>query len=124
MTESAPLQGRSILLVEDEAVVAMMVEDMLAEAGASVIGPAYSLAQALDLARSADPMHAALLDVNVAGQAVFPVAEALAARGIPFAFASGYGEGGITDAFRNRPSLQKPFHEADLLNVLSGLLDR
>lgn len=123
MTDSAPLQGRSILLVEDEAVVAMMVEDMLAEAGASVVGPAYSLAQALDLARSADPVHAALLDVNVAGQAVFPVAEALAARGIPFAFASGYGEGGIADAFRNRPALQKPFHEADLLTVLSGLFD-
>ncbi|NYZ12000.1 response regulator [Azospirillum sp. RWY-5-1] len=123
MTDSAPLQGRSILLVEDEAVVAMMVEDMLAEAGASVVGPAYSLDQALDLARSAEPVHAALLDVNVGGQAVFPVAEALAARGIPFAFASGYGEGGIVDAFRNRPSLQKPFHEADLLTVLSGLFD-
>lgn len=121
MSEPAAFKDRRILLVEDEALVAMMVEDMLRDFGATVAGPAHALAQALEFAAT-EALDAALLDVNLGGEPVYPVAEELARRGIPFAFASGYGESGIAEGFRDRPVLQKPFDEATLVSVLSGLI--
>jgi two-component SAPR family response regulator len=85
------LKGKRILVVEDEALIAVMVEDMLIEMGGEVIGPAATIDDALDMARE-HTLDAAVLDVNVRGQRIDPVAEALMARGVPVLFATGYGE--------------------------------
>lgn len=103
------LNGRRILVVEDESLVAMLLETILEDMGCEIVGPAATVAQGLTLAEG--ELDAALLDVNVAGQNVFPVAEALVARGVPFVFSTGYGEGGLPDAWRGRPTIQKPFTE-------------
>lgn len=111
--------GLRVFVAEDEALVAMLVEDMLADIGCTVVGPAANLEEALDLARSGE-MDVAVLDVNLAGRPVFPVADLLRTRGIPYVFASGYGESGISDDHRGAPVLQKPFRESDLARVLAG----
>jgi len=85
------LKGKRILVVEDEALIAVMVEDMLSDMGCSVVGPAATIEQALALAR-AEEVDGAVLDVNVRGERIDPVADALAARGVPMLFATGYGE--------------------------------
>jgi CheY-like chemotaxis protein len=85
------LKGKRILVVEDEALIAVMVEDMLAELGSIVVGPAASIETALALAKS-EAIDAAVLDVNVRGERIDPVADALFARGVPVLFATGYGE--------------------------------
>lgn len=114
------LTALKVLVVEDEALVSMLVEDMLGDLGCVVVGPAAELDEALRLATTAD-IDAALLDVNLGGRPIFPVADALRARGVPFAFASGYGEAGLSDDHRGAAVLQKPFREADLRRVLEGL---
>lgn len=85
------LNGKRILVVEDEALIAVMVEDMLTDMGSSVVGPAATIEAALKLA-GAETIDAAVLDVNVRGERIDPVADALFARGIPMLFATGYGE--------------------------------
>jgi two-component SAPR family response regulator len=85
------LKGKRILVVEDEALIAVMVEDMLMELGSDVVGPAGTIEAALELARQ-ERIDAAILDVNVRGERIDPVAEALIARGVPVLFATGYGE--------------------------------
>jgi len=114
------LTALKVLVVEDEALVSMLVEDMLTDLGCIVIGPAAEIDEALRLATTVE-IDAALLDVNLGGRPIFPVADALKARGVPFAFASGYGEAGLTEAHRGATVLQKPFREADLRRVLEGL---
>lgn len=101
--------------------VSMLVEDMLADFGCLVVGPAPDFDAAMSLANSAE-IDAALLDVNVAGRPVFPVADALKARGVPFAFASGYGAAGVEGDHRGAPVLQKPFRQIDLERALTGLM--
>ena len=113
--------ARQVLVVEDEELVAMMLADMLQELDCAVLGPAGELTQALALAQKG-ALDAALLDVSLRGTASFPVAEALQARGIPFAFMSGYGEKDFPPAFRQVPRLAKPFDLPDLQRVLGGLL--
>ena len=115
------LSSLKVLVVEDEALVSMLVEDMLTDLGCSIVGPAAEIEEALRLAGSAD-IDAALLDVNLGGRPIFPVADALKARGVPFAFASGYGEAGLTEDHRGATVLQKPFREADLRRVLETLV--
>ena len=105
------LAGRTVLVVEDEAIIAVMIADVLNELGATVLGPAGSLQQALALAD--DPrIEAAILDVNLRGERVAPIAARLFDRGIPFAFATGYGsspEGlGRTRRFSPSPSARQP----------------
>lgn len=109
-----------ILIVEDEMLVAMNIEDMLLDLGHEVAGIASRLAPALSLAGEAS-IDAAMLDVNLAGETSFPVADLLAARGIPFVFATGYGLQGIEERYRDRPLLQKPFRASDLGLVLAAL---
>lgn len=103
--------------------VSMLVEDMLTEFGCDIVGPAPDLDQALTLANDAE-LDAAILDVNVGGRQIFPVADQLKARGIPYAFASGYGEAGLVEAHRGAPVLQKPFRQGDLERVLKELAAR
>ena len=97
--------------------VAMNIEDMLLELGHEVAGLAGRLDAALALAREAE-FDLAMLDVNLAGETSFPVAEILAERGIPFLFATGYGIKGIAEEYRSYPVLQKPFRTRDLDHAL------
>jgi DNA-binding response OmpR family regulator len=103
----AGLQGRRILIVEDEAMIALDLELALERAGCVVVGPRPRLADAL-LHVDDEPFDAALLDINVHGELVFPLAELLAARGIPFVFLTGYGEVILPAHFRERPVCRKP----------------
>lgn len=123
MADEDALEGKRVFLVEDEALVAMLVEDMLADEGCTLAATANRLAEAIAKAgdRSLE-FDLAILDVNLAGEPVFPVAEALAARGVPFAFATGYGAGGLPDAWKGRPTLQKPFTSGDIRRVLSSMV--
>jgi CheY-like chemotaxis protein len=111
------LNGLRILVVEDEAAISLLLEDMLLDFGCEVIGPAARLSVALD-ALERETIDLAILDVNVAGEPIYPVAEALAQRSIPFVFSTGYGSAGIRDTFRDRPVLQKPFAQHDLKQKL------
>ncbi|HET6632207.1 MAG TPA: response regulator [Rhodanobacteraceae bacterium] len=105
-----------VLLAEDEMFVAMMLEDRLQDAGYRVL-KAARLAKCLELAES-EPIDVAVLDINLAGEASFPVATALRERGIPFVFSSGYGDEGIPDAWRGEPVIQKPYDTKELLSAL------
>ncbi|MBV9078055.1 MAG: response regulator [Methylobacteriaceae bacterium] len=115
MTGQAPgsLAGLKVLVVEDEVAISLLLEDMLLDLGCEVVGPAGRLSAALKHAE-ADAIDLALLDVNLAGEPIYPVAEVLARRGIPFVFSTGYGSAGIQDGFRDRPVVQKPFAQNDL----------
>ena len=97
--------------------VAMNIEDMLLDLGHAVAGLASRLEPALSLAREGE-FDLAMLDVNLAGETSFPVAEILAGRRIPFLFATGYGIKGIAEEYRTYPVLQKPFRAQDLEQAL------
>jgi CheY-like chemotaxis protein len=114
------LAGLRVLVVEDEMMVSMLIEDMLDDLGCKVVGPASRLDEALALAGEAE-LDCAVLDVNLGGQSIFPLADFLRAKGAPFAFATGYGDAGLREIDKGSPVLQKPFRETDLARVL-GLL--
>jgi CheY-like chemotaxis protein len=116
-----PLAGRRVLVVEDEAMIALLIQDMLADLGTTVVGPAARIDEALALARSAE-IDLAALDLNLGGEPVYPVAEALAERSIPFVFMTGYGQLGIAEAWRGRPSIAKPFRPSQLAGFLREAL--
>jgi len=116
----AKLNGLKVLVVEDEMMVSMLIEDMLGELGCEVVGPASRLDEAMSLAREAE-LDCAVLDVNLGGQPIFPLADLLRERGRPFAFATGYGDAGLREVDRGSPVLQKPFREGDLARVLGAL---
>ena len=123
---SQAFSGRRVLIVEDESLVAMLLETILEDMGCTPVGPAATVDEALRMASDGEPVDAALLDVNVAGRQVFPVAEALRDRGVPFVFSTGYGEGGLPAEWRGHPTLQKPFTEAAVRDALinaMGLAD-
>lgn len=123
---SQAFAGRRVLVVEDESLVAMLLETILEDMDCVPVGPAATVDEGLQLIGEDRPLDAALLDVNVAGKQVFPIAEALKARGVPFVFSTGYGEGGLPDEWRGQPTLQKPFTEAavrDALMKAMGLAD-
>jgi CheY-like chemotaxis protein len=115
---SAPLTGRRVLVVEDESLVAMLLETILEDMGCTPVGPAANIDDGLRMATDGERLDAALLDVNVAGRQVFPIAEALKARGVPFVFSTGYGEGGLPDEWRGQATIQKPFTEAAVRDAL------
>ena len=115
------LQGLTIMVVEDEFLVANLIEHMLEDAGCAVWGPFPRLAEAVDGAAHAD-CDAAVLDVNLAGERIFPVAEILARRNIPFLFVTGYDGGSLPKEYAGRPRLHKPFRSAELLGALSDLV--
>ena len=119
-----PLGGRRVLLVEDEALVALLEEDMLRDAGAEVVGPAGSVAEALRLIEgtAADGgLDAAVVDIGLADAAASPVADRLAALGVPFLFATGYGEHADTGGHPTAPVLAKPFDPDALVAAVEGL---
>jgi CheY-like chemotaxis protein len=119
----AELTGLRVLLVEDEAMVAMVIEDMLFDLGCEVIGPAPQVAAALQLLES-ESIDLAVLDINLGGELVFPVADRLAALGVPFVFSTGYGVAGLDERHFERPVLQKPYEAGKLAATLSAVLGR
>jgi DNA-binding response OmpR family regulator len=110
-----------VLLVEDEAMVAMFVETILEDMGVRVVGPARGVEDGLRLIEG-DRIDAALVDLNLGGVEGLPVADALAARSIPFAFVTGYGAAGLPARFADRPLLQKPFRAREVEGLVAGLL--
>jgi CheY-like chemotaxis protein len=122
LADSRTLLGRRILVVEDDAMIAMMVEDMLLDLGCTVIGPAGGLEEAVRLAAGDRALDGALLDVNLNGQSVFPLADDLRTRGVPIVFCSGYGEGGLRDVDKASGFLRKPYRTGELAEALSAAL--
>ena len=114
---TAALEGVRVLVVEDEYLVAILIEEILESAGCIVRGPIPRLPDALD-AVDHDDFDAAVLDVNLAGERINPVAQALSRRKVPFVFVTGYGEGVLSEEFAERPRLCKPFRMADLLGAV------
>jgi DNA-binding response OmpR family regulator len=119
MTEA--LQGVKVLVVEDEYLVATLMEDMLESAGCVVAGPIPRLAQAVDAA-SSEACDVAVLDINLAGERVYPVADILARRSVPFVFVTGYGVNTLPPEYAKRPRICKPFRIAELLSTISSLV--
>lgn len=115
------MNGLRVLVVEDEAAISLLLEDMLLDFGCEIVGPAARLGTALELVQNG-LIDLAILDVNVAGEPIYPVAAALAERNVPFVFSTGYGSAGIEDLYRNRPVLQKPFAQTDLQQKLHQAL--
>ena len=120
MTATRPT-GSSVFLVEDEVMIRMMVADMLEELGYRVTAQAGEIGEAIELAQTAD-FDLAILDVNVNGKAISPVADLIAARGRPFIFATGYGSSGLPEEYRDRPALQKPFQLETLAQTIVSTL--
>jgi CheY-like chemotaxis protein len=112
------LEGRRILLVEDEVLVALMATDMLEELGATVVGPAHRLPDGLDLA-SCETIDAAILDINLNDQRSDPIAARLVERGIPVIFASGYANSAAPAGF---PLIGKPYSVCQLRQALKAAL--
>jgi CheY-like chemotaxis protein len=110
-------QGLQVLIVEDEELVAMLLEDMLADLGCEVTASVRSLTAAFEAIEKAPP-QLAILDVSLAGKQVFPVAEALAEKGLPFIFSSGYGSSIVPSAFKAAPVLPKPFQPRELVEAI------
>lgn len=110
-----------VLIVEDEAMISMLIEDMVLDFGCEIVGPASRIDKAMALARE-EALDAALLDVNVDGEAVFSVADALRERGVPVVFATGYGSRGLPERFADAPVLAKPFAYANLADALRVVL--
>jgi len=120
MTPGKP-SGGAVFLVEDEVMIRMMVADMLVELGYSIAAETGEIDQAVKLARTTN-FDIAILDVNVNGKMISPVAEVIQARNRPFIFATGYGAQGLPPEFRDRPALQKPFQMESLAAMIERAL--
>ena len=116
----ASLKGARVLIVEDAVLLALELETGLSEAGAEVLGPAYELEEAMALLNR--PIDAAVLDANLNGRSAIPVAEALARRGIPFVFATGYAESGGPPGGFDAPVIRKPYDVTQVAAAVAGLL--
>lgn len=120
MTTTRPPRG-SVFLVEDEVMIRMMVADMLQELGYTIAAEAGEIGEAIRLAQTTY-FDLAILDVNVNGKVISPVAELLSAANRPFIFATGYGSSGLPEEYRDRPSLQKPFQIETLGKMIEATL--
>lgn len=125
MSEQSPngLSGKRLLVVEDEYAIATDLAYALEDAGVEVVGPAASVEDALELVRrEGDRLDGALLDINLRDERVYPVADALAAKGVPFMFTTGYDTSAIPAAYSDVPRHEKPVFRARLLRQLAAQL--
>jgi len=123
MTEAAPavakeMAKRRILIIEDEMLIGMLLEDMLVDLGHEVAAVIPRLKDALE-ALERERFDLVILDVHLQGESAYPVADVLIAKGVPFVFATGYGESGLPQPYRGRTVLQKPFAKEDLERALA-----
>lgn len=112
--------AKRILIVEDEILLALYLEDVLNALGHEIVVHASRVDMAISLARDSD-FDFAILDINVAGSLSFPVADILRQRGIPFAFATGYGTEGLKDGYRDALVLRKPYSQHDLEETIASV---
>jgi CheY-like chemotaxis protein len=120
-TSSMPTSERKhrILVVEDEAMVSMLLEDMVLDCGGEIVGPVARFNDALELAHQAE-FGVAVLDLNLNGTLSYPIAEVIREHGIPVIFATGYGADGLLDRFSDCPTLQKPFSQQDFAEAVAA----
>jgi CheY-like chemotaxis protein len=116
------LAGRQVFLVEDEAMVAMMIEDMLQDLGCVLAGCAGTLRGALAKVTALSEFDIAVLDVNLGGENVYPVADLLQSRGVPFIFSTAYGVADHAERYPKSRTLQKPYGPPALASMLSDVL--
>ena len=118
------LLGLRLLVIEDETMIAIMLEDLLEELGCVVVEVAGTLSKGLALANDEGlELDGAILDVNLGGEKVYPVAERLSDRGVPFIFCTGYGMAGLAAKFAHIPTLAKPYEVEDLQGALAALVE-
>jgi DNA-binding response OmpR family regulator len=118
-TGESGLQGLRVLVVEDVFSMALVMENTLTALGCTVVGPVARLEDARELALS-EPLDGALLDVNLNGEAVYPVVDELQARGVPLIFVTGYSAGALPEAYRKLPRVVKPFDMRALVQLMSA----
>ena len=122
-SEDIAAAGKRVLVVEDELMIRMLLQDMLADLGHTLAGEAGRIEDAVALAKQGE-FDIAILDVNLNGQPISPVVEVLLERGVPFVFATGYGQRGVPEPYRGSPTLQKPFQAdalAEAINAASAV---
>ncbi len=117
-TGEGEIGGLKVFIAEDESLITMLLEDILDELGCTVAGSALTLKQALEQSETVQA-DLAILDINLGGDPIFPVATRLAERGVPIVFASGYGVHSLPDAWRDRPTLPKPYSADQVADALA-----
>src|SRR5277367_3629252 len=120
ISNSTAVRGGRIFVVEDELMIRTLLDDMLSDIGYTMTAEAGNIGEAMALASRAE-FDIAILDVDLNGHPITPVAEILVRRGLPFVFASGYGQHGVPEAFRAYPTLQKPFQLEALADALQSV---
>jgi two-component SAPR family response regulator len=118
-----PLEGRRILIVEDEVLIALDLENILKQTGAEVIGPMATVSDALACLSDHAPVDGAVLDVNLGGEFVFPVADALMESRVPFLFLTGHSDDHLPARHHDRPVIRKPYLASHLLEALRTTID-
>lgn len=116
------IPGIKVFFVEDETLVAFNLEDILHDLGCVVVGSAMRVDKALGQIAGNPAIDVAILDVNIAGELVFPVAERLAELGVPIVFATGYNRDGLPERWHDRTILQKPYTQADIERALASAI--
>ena len=118
---SVGLPGRRVLIAEDEYLLASKMVEEFAKLGVETIGPASTVQRALDLVEHCGPLDAAMLDIKLRNEMIFPVADALRARGVPFVFTTGYNQKIIPDRYKDVVRYEKPFDVAEIARVVAQI---
>jgi CheY-like chemotaxis protein len=118
---SVGLPGRRVLIAEDEYLLASKMVEEFAKLGVETIGPASTVKRALDLVEHCGPLDAAMLDIKLRNEMIFPVADALRARGVPFVFTTGYNQKIIPDGYKDVVRYEKPFDVAEIARVVAQI---
>jgi CheY-like chemotaxis protein len=118
---SVRLPGRRVLIAEDEYLLASKMVEEFAKLGVETIGPASTVKRALDLVEHCGPLDAAMLDIKLRNEMIFPVADALRARGVPFVFTTGYNQKIIPDGYKDVVRYEKPFDVAEIARFVAQI---